>query len=115
MFAVELPKRPKLGHYEKLAQTLRKGVAVPDSMAAMWRAFGNPRGAKLFIARTHAFGSWPKFARHVEALGDSGSAVSQFESAADAVVAGDARKLKKLLKANPKLVRARSLRDHRST
>jgi ankyrin repeat protein len=41
--------------------------------------------------------------------------VSNFESAADAVVSGDIAKLKTLLRADPDLVRERSTRDHRST
>jgi len=39
----------------------------------------------------------------------------QFESAADAVVAGDAAALKLLFEANPQLIRARSTRPHRAT
>ena len=100
--------------YQKLAQTLQEGGAVPDSMAPMWQEFGDRRKAPLFVARAHAFESWTKFARHVEELGQAGSTISQFEAAVDAIVAGDARKLRRLLRANPKLVRARSLRGHRS-
>lgn len=40
---------------------------------------------------------------------------TDFESAVDAIVAGDAATLKKLLRTNPELVRARSEREHRST
>ena len=41
--------------------------------------------------------------------------VSNFESAVDAIVSGDAAKLKRLLSENPELVRMRSTREHRST
>ena len=70
--------------------------------------------AQFFIAREHGFASWPKFSKHLEALA-IGSPVSLFEKAVDAIVAGDATTLKKLLNGNPELVRARSTREHRST
>jgi len=41
--------------------------------------------------------------------------VSQFETAADAIVTGDVTTLEKLIRKNPRLVRARSTRDHRAT
>lgn len=44
-----------------------------------------------------------------------GSPASSFESAADAIIGGNAEKLKKLLQDDPDLVRARSTRDHHST
>jgi ankyrin repeat protein len=71
--------------------------------------------AQFFIARGHGFASWPKFAKHLEALAQANSPVSKFETAVDAIVNGDAAKLKKLLSENPELVRARSTREHRST
>jgi ankyrin repeat protein len=71
--------------------------------------------AQLFIARGHGFLSWPKFARHLEALAHADSPVSQFEAAVDAIVSGDSATLEKLLSENPELVRARSAREHRST
>src|SRR5262245_28083846 len=71
--------------------------------------------AQFAIAREHGFASWPRFARHIEGLTLKGSQVSAFEAAVEAIIAGDLKKLKKLLSSNPKLVRARSTRDHRST
>ena len=71
--------------------------------------------AQFFVARCHGFASWPKFARHVEALARANSPVSKFEAAVDAIVSGDAGTLAKLLHDNPELVRARSTREHRST
>jgi len=70
--------------------------------------------AQLVIAREHGFESWPKFAKHIEALTRENSPVSQFELAADAVVTGDAAALESLLRENPKLIRARSTRVHRA-
>ena len=71
--------------------------------------------AQFFVARAHGFASWPKFAKHLEALARANSPVAQFEAAADAIVDGDAAMLKRLLGENPQLARARSTRAHRST
>src|SRR5262249_44679326 len=71
--------------------------------------------AQFFIARGHGFASWPKFAKHVQALERANSPVSQFEAAADAIAKGDLETLKVLLAENPDLVRRRSTREHGST
>jgi ankyrin repeat protein len=71
--------------------------------------------AQLALAREHGFASWPKFARHVQALARPHSPISAFEEAADAIVSGDLKTLKKLLDDDPTFVRARSTREHRST
>lgn len=71
--------------------------------------------AQYFIALAHGFPSWPVFARHLDELVRSGSAVSSFEQAADAIVQGDADALRRLLRDSPELVRARSTREHGST
>jgi ankyrin repeat protein len=71
--------------------------------------------AQFFVAREHGFTSWPKFAAHVETLTRPGSAVSNFEAAVDAIVAGDATTLQRLLREHPELARARSTREHQST
>jgi ankyrin repeat protein len=71
--------------------------------------------AQLFIAREHGFASWPKFAKHLEALARANSPTSKFELAVDAIVGGDLSTLQKLLADDPELVRARSTREHRST
>jgi ankyrin repeat protein len=80
-----------------------------------------PRGActlaqaQFALAREHGFASWPKFARHLEGLARAHSPVSAFENAVDAIVKGDMATLEKLLGENRTLVRARSMREHRST
>ncbi len=71
--------------------------------------------AQFVIARAHGFVSWPKFAKHIEGVHRASSAVSKFELAADAIVAGDARTLERLLSEHPELIRARSTREHRAT
>src|SRR5580704_15262713 len=71
--------------------------------------------AQFVIARAHGFESWPKFAKQLEALARKNSSVSRFEAAADAIVSGDIATLKRLLREEPELIRARSTREHRAT
>ncbi|HWY47699.1 MAG TPA: ankyrin repeat domain-containing protein [Bryobacteraceae bacterium] len=138
--ALPLPPRPNLEQYKKLAKDLQHASrsSDPDSAVRDWAARWAPaqdlgfawpkfRGAdegatcckladaQLFIARAHGFASWPKFARHVEALARENSPVSKFEEAVDAIVSGDLPGLEKLLSASPDLLHARSTREHRST
>jgi ankyrin repeat protein len=75
---------------------------------------GGLSDAQFVIARAHGFESWPKLAKHVEELARAPQ-VSNFESAADAIVAGDLAALERLLKDDAGLVRARSNREHRAT
>ena len=88
---------------------------------AKFIASGDRRGrcrladAQYFVALEHGFTSWPKFSAHLEMLTERGSPVSNFESAVDAIVAGDAPALRTLLRRHPELARARSTREHRST
>ncbi len=67
--------------------------------------------AQFVIARCHGFESWPKFARHVNALASE----SRFEAAADAIVNGDVETLQHLLHEEPELIHARSEREHGAT
>jgi len=108
MDAKELPSRPNLEHYEKLAKDLLEPHRSGDAKFSL-------ADARLTIAREHAFESWPKFKKHIEAVRRKDSLVSKFESAADAVVTGNIAKLKRLLRENPKLIRQRSTRSHQST
>ena len=77
-------------------------------------AEGTLADAQFVIARVQGFTNWPKFASHLKALASAMSEASAFEAAADAVVDGDVPKLRKLLRAYPALVRARSPREHRA-
>lgn len=133
--ALPLAPRPNLEQYKKLAKDLLKS-ADAGAWAAEWLArlgwtrdgevqqivgdaqqsrLDSLTGAQLFLARLHGFESWPKFAKHVDALQQTASSVSRFERAADAVVAGDLALLERLVRESPELVRARSTRDHRAT
>ncbi|HTU34420.1 MAG TPA: hypothetical protein VMF66_11520, partial [Candidatus Acidoferrum sp.] len=71
--------------------------------------------AQFVIARSHGFSGWPSLARHLEQLTRKNSPAARFEAAADAIVSGNMRELKRLLKENPDLVRERSAREHRAT
>jgi hypothetical protein len=98
-----LPARPNLEQYRKQAKDLVKktGSKLAD--------------AQFTVAREHGFDSWPKFAKHIEALARKTSPTSQFEQAAEAVIAGDTSTLTRGLAENPNLIRARSTRVHRAT
>jgi ankyrin repeat protein len=123
-----LPPRPSLEQYKKQAKDLKKLARSGDSrLIERIRKF-HPRPAKLLrggsfgladaqlvIAREHGFDSWPKFAAHIEALARDGSPITKFERAADAIIAGDAATLERLLRENPELARARSTRAHHAT
>jgi ankyrin repeat protein len=71
--------------------------------------------AQFVIARSHGFESWPKFAKHLEGLARASSPLCRFEAAADAIVSGDAATLQRLLRGDPKLIRASSTREHGAT
>jgi hypothetical protein len=132
MDAKELPSRASLEQYRKRAKALLKSQSNGDADALQRMRQHHPRFAKLtelelrsgrilladaqlVLAREHGFESWPRFAKHVEALSRRSSSTSKFESAVDAVVAGDTAALERMLRETPELIRARSTRRHRST
>jgi ankyrin repeat protein len=132
MAARDLPVRPSLEQYKKRAKELLKKLRSADPDAVERAREYHPRLSKLppsglaaakialadaqfVIAREHGFESWTKFAKHIGAAADTHSAIAQFESAVDAVVAGDVTTLKRLLRQNQDLIQARSTRTHRST
>lgn len=93
-----------------------------EHIAQRWREFQKGKeqvcklsDAQFFLAREHGFSSWPKFAKHVESVSRANSPTANFEAAADAIVAGEVEIIRKLLRENPSLIRARSERDHHST
>ena len=71
--------------------------------------------AQLVIARSHGFESWNKFTRHLDDLSKKSSLSAKFEAAADAICKGDVNTLKRLLREEPKLIHARSTREHKAT
>jgi len=102
--AKPLPAHPNLDHYKKQAKDLVKAGR-----------FEKLSDAQFSLAREHGFESWPKFAKHVDALRSSSSHDAIFEAAADAIVDGDVATLTRLLREHPDLVRARSARSHVAT
>ena len=132
MDAKEVPTRPNLEQYKKQAKDILKSYRTGDVPTLERIKQHHPRfgklpdaelrgarfalaDAQLILAREHGFESWPRFAKHVEALSLTNSSTSRFESAVDAVVAGDKATLERLLRENPELIRARSTRRHGST
>src|SRR5581483_6607820 len=122
MDAKELPAHPRLDQYKKQAKDLLKSCKSGDAEAI--RRFERLKlkpgeislaGAQFVVAREHAFESWPKFKKHIEAIVRQNSPVSNFEAAADAVVEGDVATPTRLLREDPSLIRARSTRAHQST
>jgi hypothetical protein len=71
--------------------------------------------AKSIIARSHGFNTWARFSKHLNGLNEKGSAVARFEKAADAIIKGDIKTLKRLLSDDLRLVHARSTRAHGAT
>lgn len=71
--------------------------------------------AQFVIARSHGFQNWAKFVQHLDALENASSVDARFEVAADAIVAGDAGALRRLLDSEPELARAHSTREHGAT
>src|SRR5262245_29978943 len=71
--------------------------------------------ARFILARSRNFGTWARFSKHLNALQEKGSAIARFEIAADAIIKGDLKTLKRLLRNDPRLVQARSTRQHGAT
>ena len=76
---------------------------------------GTLAAAQFVMARAQGFESWLKFGKHIEAEARANSPVSDFEHAADAIVAGGIATLEKLLRDHPDLIRATSTRRHQAT
>jgi ankyrin repeat protein len=66
------------------------------------------------ILNYYYFQSWQELEDYTRAVAQD-AAVAAFEQAVEAVVDGDAAMLSSLLKQNPSLINARSIRSHRST
>lgn len=71
--------------------------------------------AQSMIARSDGFTTWARFTKHLNGLNEKGSAITRFERAADAIIKGDTKTLKRLLRNDPRLVHARSTRKHEAT
>lgn len=96
-----LPPQPDVDQYIAQADTRVRDRAAPDR-----------KEAQLAIAREHGFADWQRFTSHIHEYARRGSDVAHFESAADAIVDGDADTLQALLDIDPELIRRRSTRVH---
>src|SRR5436305_3207828 len=54
--------------------------------------------AQFVIARSHGFPTWSTFIRHIRNMADKGSSEAQFEAAADVVITGKIKTLRRLLR-----------------
>jgi ankyrin repeat protein len=102
-------------HINRLATRVEEFSRIKLSPAGLQPPKCSLADAQFVIARAHGFASWPGLVTHIESLARSSSRTSAFEAAADAIVAGDASTLARLLRENPELVRARSTREHNAT
>ena len=71
--------------------------------------------AQFIIARSHGFDTWTRFSKHLNGLKEKRSPIARFEAAVDAIIKGDVKRLKRLLRDDPRLIDARSTREHRAT
>src|ERR1044071_612055 len=60
--------------------------------------------AQFILPRSHGFETWARFVKHLNALKEKGSTIARFEAAADAIIKGDLKMLKRLLREDPRLV-----------
>jgi ankyrin repeat protein len=126
-----LSYRASLADYQRQAEALLDAVKSGDN-AAEWRfKWNHPRfrgksvadvkaatldraDAQLLVAQENHFVTWADLAEFTEAVNRDGS-VLRFETAAEAVITGDVATLRAMLRENPDLVRARSIRRHHAT
>jgi len=129
--SVSLPFKARLDEYQERAKRLIELVKSGD-VKAEWRfkwmhpdfrgkSVADVRAAALelsdaqaVVAREYSFEKWADLAAFAEAVKQDG-AVSQFETAVEAVITGDAGALRAILRDYPELVRARSTRQHKAT
>jgi ankyrin repeat protein len=70
--------------------------------------------ARLVVAHEYSLQTWHDLMKFAEEMAKDGSA-AKFEKAVEAVITGDIETLKRMIREDPKLVHARSLRSHRAT
>ena len=131
-----LPFFASLDRYEKQAEELLEAFRAGDSRAICCFKECHPRfldskipwlpkrlpdsevagtaldssDAQLAVARWYDFLDWPALKEYVESVASKDSPVHRFESAVEAVIAGDLKTLGPLLRESPDLIHARSRR-----
>ena len=74
----------------------------------------DPGDAQVVVAHEHGFEQWADVVAFTEAAAREGD-VARFESAVEAIIAGDLAALRSMLRDRPELARARSTRRHHAT
>lgn len=126
-----LPYRAPIDDYQQEAATLFAALSAGDD-AAQWRfKWEHPRfrgkhvnevraatlelaDAQTVVAREYGFEDWADLGEFARAV-TTDERMARFEAAVEAVVAGDVTALRKMLRDDPELVRARSTRRHHAT
>jgi ankyrin repeat protein len=127
----DLPYTATLDDYEREAKALFDALQAREN-AALWNfKWMHPhyRGktvtdvepdkldledARLVVAHEYFLQTWHDLMKFADEMARDGSA-AKFERAVEAVIAGDIETLKAMLRDDPKLVHARSMRMHRAT
>jgi ankyrin repeat protein len=126
-----LPFTASLAEYHSLAEQALAALEAGDESVAWRFKWEHPRfrdqrvtavrtagvdldDAKLLVARIHAFDSWDDLGAFTSSVfHDRG--VLRFETAVEAIVAGERETLEALLREDPSLPSARSARRHHAT
>ena len=126
-----LPFTASLAEYHSFAERARAALDAGDEAVAWRFKWEHPRfrgkhvsevraarldleDAKLLVAQTHAFDSWDDLAAFTDSVMRD-RAVLRFETAVDAIVDGEGHTLEALLREDPSLPSARSVRRHHAT
>src|SRR5437868_3220583 len=100
MPARDLPARPNLEQYRKQAKELLKSWKASDPGTRRRLA-----DAQFEIAREHGFDTWKQFTDRIAILTGAAEKAAIWKFAEDAVVAGDAATLERLLRDHGKMLR----------
>ena len=100
MAARDLPPRPNLEQYKKQAKDLLKRWKSAEPRAKRVLA-----DAQHAIAREHGFDTWKQFTDRIARLTGAAEKAEIWKSAEDALIAGDAATLDRLLRAHEKMFR----------
>jgi ankyrin repeat protein len=129
--SADLPYRATLEEYQRQAESLFNAVKSGDGAAAWRFKWLHPRfrgksvtdvgaaslditDAQVVVAQECGFENWADLVQFTDAVSHDGP-VARFEAAVEAVVSGDIATLQSLLREDPGLVRARSIRRHHAT
>ena len=107
-----LPFTATLDQYQQQAEQLLQSSSEDNTESNGIKSMADAQAAVL---DEYQFGSWSKLGDFVDAVQSGISSVFQFESAIEAIIVGDAVKLKSLIDKNPDLIHMKSMRTHEST